>query len=195
MPEKSKKVDTKKDFQDLFGTMSDEQLLEVLNKRNLYQPEAKGAAIHEAINRGLIASEDDLNPDYMEERQMKLRLFPEIELQNARDKTRKSLARGLFLAGLLPGIRGIVMLNAGHQFEAILLLLFGLLWMGCAAWLIRNYNQQAVVGLFVLMLLSVGYIIRMIIVATGFIFMDWFIMGVLYLLTLYGLLFIAKLHR
>jgi hypothetical protein len=195
MPGISKHPDVKIDYEELFGRMEDEQLLEVIEKRSLYQPEAAAVAVRISIERGIFESEHDLPAPRIREKHLKFKLFPVIEHPKTRFRIRKSVARMLFLAGILPAIWGIVRFNSGFSTEGGVLLVFALLWMGSAAWLIRNYASAAITVLFVLAGLSLAYIIRMLLVNPSFVFMDFFIIGVLYLLMVYGLFFMIRLGR
>jgi hypothetical protein len=195
MPGKSKHPEVKIDYEELFGRMEDEQLLEVLEKRSLYQPEAASVAVRISIERGMFASEDDLPAPRVREKHLKLKLFPVVEHGKTRLRIRKSVARMLFLAGLLPAIWGIVRFNSGFTAEGAVLLVYALLWMGSSAWLIRHYTSAAVTFLFVLAGLSLAYIIRMFLVNPVFEFMDFFIIAVLYLLMVYGLFFMIRLGK
>jgi hypothetical protein len=195
MPGKSKDPDVKIDYEELFGRMEDEQLLEVIEKRSLYQPEAAAVAVRISIERGMFASENDLPAPRVREKQLKLKLFPVIEHRKTSLRIRKSVARMLFLAGLLPAIWGIVRYNSGFSTEGAVLLVYALLWMGSAAWLIRSFNSSAVTFLFVLAGLSLAYIIRMFLLNPVFIFMDFFIISILYLFMVYGLFFMIRLGR
>jgi hypothetical protein len=193
MPEKSKKMRTENNFEKTFVEMEDQQLKVVLKKRNLYQKEAAQVAIREALRRNLIESEEDLYAPEFRHEPLRPRLFPKIEKQVNRNKIRKSVARGLFLAGLLPAIWGMVRINAGFSGEGSLLFGFGLVWMGSAAWLIRQYSGVALKVLFALTVISVVYVGRWFAMAKSILFMDVFIVIVLYSLAVYGLFFIPRL--
>jgi hypothetical protein len=193
MPEKSKKIRAENNFEKTFVEMEDQQLIVVLKKRNLYQEEAAQVAIREALRRNLIESEEDLYAPEFRHEPLRPRLFPKIEKQVNRNKIRKSVARGLFLAGLLPSIWGMVRINAGFSGEGSLLFGFGLVWMGCSAWLIRQYSGVAIKFLFALTVISMVYIGMWFAMAKSIHFMDVFIVVVLYSLTVYGLFFIPRL--
>lgn len=193
MPEKSKANGINSDFENTMGSLNDEQLKEVLKKRNLYQPEAAQAAIKEAIKRGLIYSEEDLVNTEYRAKPMKKKLFPEIENIKIRVKIRKSLARGLLLSGILPLIYGVVRMNAGSANEGAQILLFGVVWMGISAWLIRQYSKTAISILFGLAGLSAIYTIILLVSQPRFVFMDKFIVATLYLLIAYGLAYLFRL--
>lgn len=194
MPEKARMTNIEGSFEERMQELEDEQLKKVLKRRKLYQEEAANAAIKEAIRREIIASEEDLHaPDFRHE-PLKPRLFPLIESPRNKFRIRRSLSRGMLLAGLLPIIWGMVRLNAGIPVEGILLLGFGVLWMALSASLIRRFSLISIQLLFVLAVLSLGYIIRWMIVTPQIIFMDLFIIVVLYALMAYGLFFILRLR-
>jgi hypothetical protein len=180
-------------FELLIQKLEDEQLIEILKKRKLYQYEAANAAIQEAIKRDIIASEEDLHLHEFSHEPLKPRLFPLIENPKNRNRLRKSIARGLLLTGLLPLIWGMVRFNAGLKTEGMLLFTFGIVWMGLSAWLIRMYSSTAVRLLIILAGFSILYVIRRMILSPQIIFMDMFITGVLYSFVLYGMLFVQRL--
>ncbi len=195
MLRKTKTTDLDYDFELIIQELEDEQLKDLLKKRKLYQEQAADAAIREAIRRDIISSEEDLHdPDYRHE-PLKPKLFPVIENPNNKNKIRKSVSRGLLLAGLLPSVWGMVKLNAGFQFEGIWLLVYGLLWMGFSASLIRSFSTVAVRFLFAFAALSAAYIIRWLLTTPQIVFMDLFIVIVLYSLMTYGLFFILRLKE
>ena len=193
MPGKSKIQEQNIDFEKTYRELSDEQLVDVLRKRKYYQNVAVGVAIEEALKRGLIQSENDLYEPEFEVEPLKPRLFPKIENDRNRLKIRKSVARGLFIAGILPIIWGFVRFNAGFGAEGILLVVFGLTWMAFSAWLIRRFSTKAVFILFALEILSMFYAGKLLIFSSQIIFLDVFIVVVLYLFIIYGLLFIRRL--
>lgn len=195
MPEKSKTAKQKISFEEVMGEKNDDQLKEVLRKRRYYQADAVQVAIHEAVDRGLIGSEDDLvGPEFREE-PIKRKFIPEIENEHLRAKIRKSIARGMLIAGILPTIWGYVRLNAGHGGEGMALLAFGITWIGFSARLIRGVSQNAVKILFALVVVSLVYVGRMFLTQPRFVFMDVFIIVVLYFLLFYGLAFITRLNK
>lgn len=193
MPGKASMTNIKHDFDEKMQELEDEQLRKVLKRRKLYQEEAAKAAINEAIRRDIISSEEDLHaPDYRHE-PLKPRLFPLIENPRNRFRIRRSVSRGLLLAGLLPVIWGMVRYNAGVAVEGLLLIGFGVLWMALAASLIRRFSIASVHLLFAMAVVSLVYIVRWMIITPQLVFMDLFIIVVLYALMAYGLFFILRL--
>jgi hypothetical protein len=195
MPRKAKTTDLNNDIGLRIQELEDEQLKDVLKKRKLYQEQAADAAISEAIRRDIISSEEDLHdPDYRHE-PLKPKLFPVIENPKNKNNIRKSVSRGLLLAGLLPTVWGMVRLNAGFTGEGMLLLVYGVLWMGFSASLIRRFSMTAIRFLFAFAALSAAYIIRWLVITPQIVFMDLFIVIVLYALMAYGLFFILRLKE
>jgi hypothetical protein len=195
MPLNSNSTEQKTDFAETMAELSNEQLIEVLKKRKLYQRAAAEQAIHEAMERGIIHSKQDLFGPEFREKKLRRQLFPEIENEKIRNKVRRSIARGLFLAGLLPAILGVVRLTRGNQPEGILLLIFAAAWMGASAWLFRMFSRVALTVLATMSVLSLVYALKQLFTPPGFAVMDKFIVVMLYLLIAYGLAYINRLHK
>ena len=195
MPLNSNSTEQKTDFAETMAEMSNEQLVEVLKKRNLYQEAAAKQAIHEAIKRGIIHSEEDLIGPEFREKKLRRQLFPAIENEKIRNKIRRSISRGLFLAGSLPAILGVIRLTRGNQPEGILLLVFAAIWLGASVWLFRKFSRIAFNVLAGLGLLSLVYALKQFFTPPGYSVMDKFIVVMLYLLIAYGLAYIYRLNR
>jgi hypothetical protein len=195
MPLNSNSTEQKTDFAETMAELSNEQLIEVLKKRNLYQEAAAKQAIYEAIERGIIHSEEDLFGPEFSEKKLRSQLFPEIESERIRNKIRKSISRGLFLAGSLPAILGVMRLTRGNQSDGILLLVFAATWLGASVWLFRMFSRIAFNMLTGLFLLSMFYAFKQFFMPPGYSVMDTFIVVILYLLIAYGLAYIYRLNR
>ena len=193
MQEKSKTETNNSDLQEIFNKHTDEQILEILKKREHYQPEAVDVAVKEAISRKLIHSEQDLfSPEFSPE-PLKRKLIPEIHREKNKNRIRKSLGRSLLIAGVLPLIFGFVRYNSGQLFEGIGILVFGLTWIFLSAQIIRKGSKSVIhllLGIAFASLIYVGYLFAD---SKSVIFMDAFIIAVLYLLVFYGLFFVRKL--
>jgi len=195
MPVNSNSTEQKTDFAETMAELSNEQLIEVLKKRNLYQRAAAEQAIREAMERGIIHSEQDLLTSEFREKKLRRQLFPEIENEKIRNKVRRSIARGLFLAGSLPAILGVVRLNSDSQTEGILLLVFTAIWLGASAWLFRLFSRVALTVLAILSVLSLVYALKQLLTPPGYAEIDKFIGVMLYLLIAYGLAYIKRLYN
>lgn len=195
MPLNSNSTEQKTDFAAAMAGLSNEQLIEVLIKRKLYQEAAAKQAIREAIERGIIHSEEDLFGPEFREKKLKRQLFPEIENEKIRDRIRRSISRGLFLAGSLPAILGVIRLTRGNQSEGILLFVFAAIWLGASVWLFRLFSRIAFNTLAGLFLLSLIYALKQLFTPPGYSVMDKFIIVILYLLIAYGLAYIKRLNK
>lgn len=195
MPLKSNSTEQKTDFTDTMAELSNAQLTEVLKKRKLYQEAAAKQAIHEAIKRGMIHSEEELLGPEFREKRLKRQLFPEIENKKIRNKIRRSIARGLILAGSLPAILGVIRLTRGSYIEGTLLFVFTVVWVASSVWLFRVFSRTAFTTLATLSVLSLVYAVKMLFTPPGNSLMDKFIVVMLYLLMAYGLIYIKRLNK
>ncbi|MBT3383491.1 MAG: hypothetical protein HN778_18840 [Prolixibacteraceae bacterium] len=192
MVEKSNSI--KADYRTLIPEYSDEEILKILRKRKLYQPEAAEMAIQEAIKRELIHSEQDLFDKDFQVKPVRFLLFPTIENEKNIIKIRKSISRSLLISGLIPAIWGFLKLYNGKIIEGGVLAVLGVLWIYFSALLIRKADRGNVNSLLALLLLSVIYIVKLLLNPGTFIFMDIFIPAVIYGLISYGLLFLRRLN-
>ena len=195
MSEKSTGKERKSDFKTLIPEYSDEEILDILKKRNYYQPEAADLAIKEAIKRELIYSEQDLVAEKFRVKPMRYSLFPSIEKENQKERIRKSIARVLFIAGVLPTVWGFVRFFGSVKLEGSILISFGFLWIFLSSRLFRKAEPLTVRGLFILLALSVIYIVKILNGPGSIVFMDVFILIFIYALVIYGLVFLMKIGR
>ena len=192
MIRKSKPHDDKPGFRELIPNYTDEELTEILKKRRHYQPEAAELAVNEAIKRGIVKNQEDLSmPEFQENPPEKFRFFPVIDDEKNRTKIRKSISRMLILAGIIPLIFGVRMMQNSWEW-GILFMVYGFIWMIPAFMIFRRYDQRMVKVLFILFFLSFLYVV-ILFVTSGFTgFSDFFAALVFYLLFGYGLLFLRR---
>ena len=119
-------------FAERYSRLSDEEIITILKKRNLYQPAAAKAAVDEAIKRGIIYSEQDLFSNHFKPHQLKFSFFPLPDDINVKTKLRKSLTRILFFTGLLPLIEGIFKIIQHENGKAILMIAAAFVWTALA---------------------------------------------------------------
>ncbi len=190
---KSKRSKSKSNFRTSIPEYNDEEILNILRKRKYYQPEAAEMAKQEAIKRGLINHEQDLPDGEFHVPPLKFRLFPEIEDERNRNKIRKSIARGLLIAAILPVVWGFLQFNQGKTIEGSLLVFGGLLWILFSSYLVKNADKTVISVLLVLAGISFLYLAKLLLARKTFIIMDGFIAIVLFGFVVYGLLYIRKL--
>ncbi|WP_346854090.1 hypothetical protein [uncultured Draconibacterium sp.] len=180
------------DFRNDIPKYSDEQIIDILKKRDHYQPEAAKLAIEEAIKREIIHSEQDLFSEEFRVEELNRSMFPKIEDDSLRNRIRKSIARSLVISGLIPTVYGLVQFNAGQKLSGAHLILFGLLWIFISAQLIKAYKKVFVLILLVGLIVAVGFVSAQLILSANSKFMDFFISAVLFLLVGYGVVFLKK---
>ncbi len=180
-------------FYTSISNSSDEELELILKKRKQYQPEAAQVAIQEAIKRGLIHSEQDLFSEKYKHHPSGYSLFPVIENEQARNKTRRSIARIFFISGAMPAIWGAVKFWEDRFYESILLIALGALWMFAASKQFKSVDVRNVNLLFLLLAGAVAYIAKIIAGLQNPVFMDYLIPSLLLLFYVYGLIFLRRL--
>ena len=194
MQKKSKKnIQDIPDYVRLIPEYSDEEILNILKKRKHYQPEAAELAIKEAIKRDLIHSEQDLFSKEFQVNPLQKSLFPEIENEKSRKKIVKSIARGLLISGLIPTIFGFLKLNEGNFIEGGILILGGLLWIILATQLIREVSKTVINSFYFLFFIAAIFSVKLLLLKSDLVFMDVFILVVIFSLLFYGLTYIHRL--
>lgn len=181
------------DFRSSIPEFSDEQIIAILKKRSQYQKEAADLAIQEALKRKLIHTEQDLFSEVFQEEEAVFSWFPKIVREHVKNKTRKSLARVLILIGAVPAFLGILGIFDGAFVEGIVLFVIGVVWVIAAFKIMKKMQVQFVNLLFVLLGISLIYVVKILLEMKGLIVMDYAIPVVFYLLVIYGLLFLRRL--
>jgi hypothetical protein len=195
MGEKSTEKKLNTDFNTLIPEYDDHEILEILKKRNYYQPDAANLALQEAIRRGLIHSEADLVAEEFRVKEMRYVLFPPIEKEHQKDRIRKSIARGLVISGILPTVWGFVRFNEGVKLEGGILILLGFLWIFLSSRLFRRAEFKTIWIMLILLIASIIYVVKELISLKSIVFMDILIPVVVYGFIVYGLLFLLKMDK
>ena len=194
MIEKSNVNSNQAEFYSAIPDYNNEQLINVLKKRTQYQKEAREIAIREAIKRGIINSEQDLFAKEFNDKPQKFSIFPVIDSDDNRNKIRKSIARVLLIIGSLPVVWGVIRIVDNELFEGILLSILGCIWIFASIKLLKKMDLQKVFLLFVMLFLSVVYIVKLFFTIKTPTAMDYLIPAILYSLVIYALLLLRKLH-
>ena len=194
MAGKSKEKNSDIDFKKLFESSSDKEIIEVLKKRKHYQEEAATAAINEAIKRGMIYSEQDLFAEKYRVEPLKFSLFPNIENKVSRLKLRKSLTRSLLFLGAIVIVWGVWEVFKHHLAEGVGFIVAGIVWNFSSFSFFKSVKRFQINLLFVIQ--GIGAIYAAIKLASykSLVFMDVFIVVVLFGFVLYGLIYMKKLH-
>lgn len=188
---KTQKIET--DFRRDIPEYSDEKIIEILKQREHYQPEAAQLAISEAIKRGIIFSEQDLFAEEYKVEELHFSLFPNIKKEENRINIRKSIGRSLVIFGVMPMVFGMLQVNKGNILEGGAILLMGVLWMYSSAQVIKYFHKLFLSFLLIESVLGMAYIVSKLLLLKRFIFFDFFIPSVLFLLIIYGLLFLLRI--
>jgi len=195
MDKKSKADSNTKDFKDLIPEYNDQEILSILKKRKQYQSEASELAIKEAIKRGLINSEQDLMAEEFDEPGTSFQLFPTIHRSKNRTKIRKSIGRALLITGIIPVVWGFLKVSESILIEGIIVIVLGGFWLYASAQIMRGIVSKMVNLLFVLMIASIIYIVRLMLELKGLRVMDFAVPVILFFLITYGLLYVKKLSQ
>ncbi len=190
---KDTKVDI--DFKTLISEYSDEKIISALKQRTYYIPEAERFLVEEAIKRGIIFSEQDLLAEEYRVEELRFSFFPSIKDNNIRSRIRKSIARSLVIAGIIPVVFGLVELNKGVSAEGSLILFFGLFWIFSSSQLVRAFQKMFAWMLLSASFLAMVYITVRFILTKDAVFMDVFIPVVVFGFIVYGLIFLIKIHE
>lgn len=193
MSKKSNQENYQPDFKAKYSEFSDEEILAILKKRKHYRPEAVKVAVAEAIMRGLIHSEQDLFSEEFREEQLKFSVFPNIENETIRLKTRKSIARSLLIVGAIPTVWGGFNFYLTEKFENIALMLLGAVWIFCSFQLMKQPSGKIVNLMFLLLVATVAYVVKLFASLSSVSFFDVFFAIITGLLVLYSLIYYRKL--
>lgn len=180
------------DYRELIPKYSDEELKGVLKRRGHYIPEAAEIAIDEAIKRGLIHSKQDLFAEEYRHKEHKTSWFPVSNNKETRRRIKRSISRSLVICGIIAVAYGLVQINDAKQLEGGVITLFGLVWLLASLQLNKVYKNIWVLVLFIQNLLAGGFIFYSLLQMKTLVFMDFFAAGVLFLLILYGLVYLYK---
>lgn len=181
------------DLRDRMKKYSDEELTEVLKKRKQYEKQAVDIAVSEAVDRGLIHSEQDLFAEIYTAAPSRFTFFPCPDKPHIRLRTIRSIARTLLVIAALPLVFGILKFQVHRYAEGSAMVLAGLTWI-TASWMI--YRRQEIKFwpvLFFTAVLAAIYVARILILLKGLVTMDYFIATALFLVLSYALLYLRKL--
>lgn len=181
-------------YEKLIPNYSDEELLNVLKRRSYYTKEAADLAIQEAIKRGIIYSEQDLFSEKFREEKLRYSWFPVPQNTEARVKIQRSIIRSLIGTGLIPLVFGAFQIYRGYGEYAEIYVAFGLLWIILSILLNRKRTGLILLSLGVADMAAIVYSLHKLIVASRAV-IEYFIVITIFLMVLYGLLFLYKISK
>ncbi len=182
------------DFREKIANCNDDELKLILRRRKYYQPEASAFAIEEAIRRGLINSENELSSEDFRQEDLGFRFFPPIQNPKIQTRVRRSIARSLVIAGIIPVVYGFMEMNRGAGMEGRIIAAFGFLWIFFAAQLNRMFHRIFIVILLLANFAGGGFVAWRLTDNSDVPIFDYFILGMVFVLICYGLLFVDRIH-
>jgi hypothetical protein len=182
-------------FSEVMKRHTDDELVNVLRNRKHYQPEAAKQAVLEAISRGIINGEQDLNSERFTEIPRKTRLFPEIENPVVRNKARISISRSLLLVGVIPLVWCLARWNINTLPLSFAVLSYSLVWIGISTGLLITKNVRFAFGLFFLLVPGLIFLVRMMMQNRFLLAYEIVVPVALTFLILYGIGYLHKLKE
>lgn len=174
---------------------SNAQLEEMLRTRSSYRKRAVELAVAEAIRRGLIKNEAELEEEKFREISARFSLFPRPVNSTLRTKIIRSLSRSLLIAGAIPTVFGVYRILHYAPFEGGALTLIGLIWIS-SAWIIyTRYNSRFWSPMLIIALLGAIYIGRTMLLLKGLTLIDYLIAGGLNVVIFYSLFYLRILLK
>jgi hypothetical protein len=171
--------------------LTDNELKDVLKKRKQYQPDAEVIAVQEALRRGIIKTEDELETSAFNDPGTKFTIFPCPDDEASSNKLFRSLIRSLMIIGLIPIVFGVMKFTLAKYVEGTALIGLGILWIACAWVAMEKREGKFLYPILVLAFLSMIYAGRILMVIKSLRWIDIVIAAVLYLAIFY-LIFYAR---
>jgi len=184
-----------KDLEVSMKEYGDEEIREILKKRNLYNPDVAQMAVAEALQRGIIHSEQDLVAREYRIQKLRFRLFPDIENEEIKERLIRSLSRGVLLTGVFPVIYGFLKIAENKWPEAWLLIIPGAIWIVSMGLLMRTHNRKLISVILGMAGMSAFYVVNLLLHVKPLRFMNLFVAVVVYGIIFYCLLYIRSLYN
>jgi hypothetical protein len=182
------------EFKKRIGALSDEELIGLLRIRESYQEEAVAIALQEAITRGLVSSEKELEkPEFNAVKTYPKSIFPKLDTDAQFQKTFASLVRILYLIALVPLVFGVLGFVEGKMAQGIFLSLSGVLWILSAIQLQKQKDRRMPIVLMFIFLATIAFISIRQPEVFSFQLKDLFVYGLLFFGILYILVYLRIL--
>lgn len=189
----SKKTETKPGFRELMPDYTDAQIISILKKRSHYHSEAVKMAVDEAIKRGIIHSEQDLWADEFREKEEKNTMFPIPENEIIRQRLKRSINRALIFSGLVPIIKGVILLTLNNIAYGVPFLVFGLIWIFASVLLYVKPVKWYLYVLYTLFPMAAAFAVYYFLTEKFYKPTDVFAVVITLIIIGYGLIFLHKL--
>jgi hypothetical protein len=172
---------------------SDDEIISILEKLRLYEPQAQKIAIEEAIHRGIINSEQDLFSNRVTTEPPNFTLFPSPDKPETILKIARSISRALLVAGAIPVIFGVLRFQVYKFAEGSALMVAGLIWIS-SAWLLFSKQERRLWSpMVIIALFSAIYVSRILFLLKGLRTMDYIIPAILFAVIFYCLFYLRSL--
>ncbi|HKJ43970.1 MAG TPA: hypothetical protein VKA27_17875 [Sunxiuqinia sp.] len=174
--------------------LNNEELIELLKLRDLYQPEAVEIGIAESLLRGIIQSEEDLKlPRFQPDERHKKSLFPHLNSASQFEKAFNSMIRILYFTAIIPLLFGILKFIEGDIVFSVTLLGLGGLWVYLSIQLQKKKHPGIPWALIVVFLLGIGSVLTKMEVSSTLELEDFIVIALAFITELYVLLYIRIL--
>ena len=178
------------DFQEKYKQLSDPEILEILKLRNGYQPKAANAAIQEAISRGIIKSEQDLfSEEYRNQENRSGFFFPSIQNTQQKEKILSSIHRIIYILGIIPLVFAGLDYSHGNIIRPVILAGIAFCWWVLNFRLSKTKNKIILDIMLVILIVAFGYSFFLIYNLKSPPVMDFVVVSITFLTSLYCLLF------
>lgn len=182
------------ELKERIGNLTDEALIDLLRQRNAYEPVAVEVAIEEAIKRGVLQSEADLDlAQFVVSEKSAKSIFPHLTTALQFSKVFSSLTRMLYLIAVVPLVIGLLELTESNFNEAAFLLLIGGSWLTLSVLLARQKKAVFAFALLGILVVALGYMALQKMAFSGLQLADWVVYATGILLIVYVLSYLAVL--
>lgn len=184
----------KKVLEERIYSLSDDDLVELLQLRELYQEEAVRIAIQEALKKGIISTEEELDlPKFSASQKPSKSFFPRLEKEIHFQKVFNSLIRVLYLISVIPITLGLLQLVDHQTLIGFLLLSGGLSWVFLSRAVQKHKNDQLPLILLILFFTGLTFVVFKEPITKNFSSTDYIISGIMTGLILYILIYLRIL--
>ena len=191
-----KDIQIETDFQEKYKQLSDPEIIEILRLRNSYQPKAAHAAILEAISRGIIQSEQDLFSDeYRNQESRSGFFFPNIHKPQHKESILSSIHRIIYILGIIPLVFAGLDYSRGNIIRSAILISITLGWWFLNYKLSKTKRRVTLNIMLTMLILAFGYSIFLINNMESPPIMDFVVIGIAFLTSLYCLLFARSILK
>jgi len=183
-------------FYERYSNYTDTQILEILRNQQGYQEAARNAAVKIAIERQLINSEYDLlSPEFQKSRSTRITLFPQFTSFYHHQRLLGSIFRFLYILSFMPVVYGFLKYAEGFVDQTILGVSVGVVWFLLVFQLKKTERPVILLPLFGI-LIFVGGVVGYKIAANHPVrILDFFVLIISMLLTIYFLFLVKKLMQ